>query len=85
MTFIPIVVSNVSVGNSTIVPLEANGVFTGTGEDVSIYASISVALTATGSGSPTGNIFFQFSDTQSFDMLLVTTAVPVTATVAEDI
>jgi len=80
MTFIPLVVSNVSVGNSNTVPLTGGQTFIGTAEDVSIYASISVAFAVLPT-SATGNLFFQFSNTSSFNNIIVTSTVPSTSTV----
>jgi len=64
MTFIPTVVANVSVGNSTTVALPPGQVFTGTPEDVSQYASLSVSYYVQ-PPSATGNIILQFSNTSS--------------------
>ena len=75
MTYIPVVTANVSAANSTTTALGAGGTFTGTPEDVSQYASISVGFYVQPS-SATGNIFVQFSNTNS-----VSNWVPVSNTV----
>jgi hypothetical protein len=64
MTFIPTVVSNVSVGNSTTSNLSPNTTFTGAVEDVSLYASVSVSYYVQPANA-TGNIFVQFSNVAS--------------------
>lgn len=64
MTYIPAVVANVSAANSTTTALGAGGTFTGTPEDVSQYASISVGFYVK-PVTATGNIFVQFSNTNS--------------------
>ena len=64
MTYIPAVVANVSAANSTTTALGAGGVFTGTPEDVSQYASLSVSYYLQ-PYTATGNIFVQFSNTAS--------------------
>ena len=64
MTYIPAVAANVSAANSTTTGLGAGGTFTGTPEDVSQYASMSVSYYVQPSNA-TGNIFVQFSNTNS--------------------
>jgi hypothetical protein len=64
MTYIPAVVANVSTVNSTTTALGAGGTFTGTPEDVSQYASLSISYYVQPSNA-TGNIFIQFSNTAS--------------------
>ena len=64
MTYIPAVVANVSAANSTSVALGANQTFTGTPEDVSQYASLSVSFYVQPPGA-TGNVLVQFSNTAS--------------------
>ena len=64
MTYIPAIAANVSVANSTTTALGASGVFTGTPEDVSQYASISVGFYVQ-PPTASGNIFVQFSNTSS--------------------
>ena len=64
MTYIPAISANVSAANSTTTALGASGVFTGTPEDVSQYASISVGFYVQ-PPTASGNIFVQFSNTSS--------------------
>lgn len=64
MTYIPAITANVSSLNSTTTALGSGGVFTGTPEDVSQYASISVAFYVQPVTS-TGNVLIQFSNTNS--------------------
>lgn len=64
MTYIPVVSANVSAANSTSTALGAGATFTGTPEDVSQYASLSVSFYVKPS-TATGNIFVQFSNTAS--------------------
>ncbi|BAT22668.1 hypothetical protein [Yellowstone lake phycodnavirus 3] len=64
MTYIPAVTANVSSTNSTSAALGPGGVFTGTPEDVTQYASASIAFYVT-PVTATGNIFVQFSNTNS--------------------
>lgn len=64
MTYIPAVTANVSAANSTTTALGAGGVFTGTPEDVSQYASLSVSYYVQ-PPTATGNIYVQFSNTNS--------------------
>ena len=61
MTYIPTVTANVSVLNSTTTALTGGATFTGTPEDVSQYASLSVSFSVQPPGA-TGNIFVQFSN-----------------------
>ena len=61
MTFIPAVVANVSVLNSTTTALTGGATFTGTPEDVSQYSSLSVSFYVQPTNA-TGNIFVQFSN-----------------------
>jgi hypothetical protein len=64
MTYIPAVTANVSVANSTTTALGAGATFTGTPEDVSQYASLSVSYYVK-PPTATGNLFVQFSNTAS--------------------
>jgi hypothetical protein len=64
MTFIPALTANVSQANSTSTVLAAGATFTGTPEDVSQYASLSVAFYVQPSNA-TGNVLVQFSNTAS--------------------
>ena len=64
MTYIPAVTANVSAVNSTTAALGAGATFTGTPEDVSQYSSLSVSYYVQPS-TATGNIFVQFSNTNS--------------------
>ena len=64
MTYIPAAVANVSSANSTTTTIAPAGVFVGTAEDVSQYASISVTFYVQPVGA-TGNLFVQFSNTSS--------------------
>jgi len=50
----------VSTSNSTSTPLAGSGTFTGTGEDILRYASVTVALYAEPS-TATGTLYFEFS------------------------
>jgi hypothetical protein len=76
MTYIPAVVANVSTVNSTTAALPPGGVFTGTPEDVSQYASLSVSYYVQ-PPTATGNIIIQFSNTSS-----VTNWIPISNTVS---
>ena len=83
MTYIPAVVANVSAVNSTTTALGSGGVFAGTPEDVTQYASISVGFYVQ-PYTATGNIFVQFSNTSSVGSWTpvsntVTTVTPLTA------
>jgi hypothetical protein len=64
MTYIPVVSANVSVGNSTSTALGPGGVFPGTPEDVSQYASLSISFYVQ-PYTATGNVLVQFSNTAS--------------------
>jgi len=64
MTYIPAVTANVSAANSTTVALGAGQTFTGTPEDVSQYASLSVSYYVK-PPTATGNLLVQFSNTAS--------------------
>ena len=64
MTYIPLATANVSVANSTSTALGAGQTFSGTPEDVTQYASISVAFYVEPLNA-TGNVFIQFSNTSS--------------------
>lgn len=77
MTYIPALTANVSAANSTTTALGAGATFTGTPEDVTQYASISVGFYVQPSNA-TGNIFVQFSNTNS-----VGNWVPVSNTVTQ--
>ena len=77
MTYIPAVSANVSAANSTSAALGSNQTFTGTPEDVSQYASLSVALYVQPLNA-TGNVFVQFSNSASFSIILSNTVTAVT-------
>lgn len=62
MTYIPSVTANVSTVNSTSTALGSGGVFTGTAEDVSQYASLSISYYVQ-PYTATGNVIVQFSNT----------------------
>jgi len=64
MTYIPVATATVSTVNSTSAKLGAGATFTGTPEDVSQFASLSVSYYVQPSNA-TGNIFVQFSNTAS--------------------
>lgn len=64
MTYIPAVTANVSVANSTIVPLGAGATFIGTPDDVSQYSTLSISYRVQ-PPTATGNIIVQFSNTNS--------------------
>jgi hypothetical protein len=64
MTFIPALTANVSQANSTSTALAAGATFTGIAEDVSQYASLSVAFYVQPLNA-TGNVLIQFSNTAS--------------------
>ena len=81
MTFIPAQTANVSAANSTTVALGSGGTFTGTAEDVSQYASISIALIVNPTSS-TGNVLVQFSNTSSFPVVFSNTITAVTSVIA---
>ena len=81
MTYIPVATANVSAANSTTVTLGSGGTFTGTPEDVSQYASISIALNVNPTSS-TGNVLVQFSNTASFPVVFSNTITAVTSVIA---
>ena len=81
MTYIPVASANVSAVNSTTTPLSASATFTGTAEDVTQYASISIAFNIAPTNA-TGNVFVQFSNSASFAVILSNTVTPVTSTIA---
>ena len=83
MTFIPAQTANVSAANSTTVALGSGGTFTGTAEDVSQYASISIARIVNPTSS-TGNVLVQFSNTSSFPVVFSNTITAVTSVIAAD-
>jgi hypothetical protein len=64
MTYIPVATATVSTVNSTSAKLGAGATFTGTPEDVSQFASMSVSFYVQ-PYTATGNIFVQFSNTAS--------------------
>lgn len=70
MTYIPVASANVSVVNSTVTALGSGATFTGTPEDVSQYASISVSFYVRPANA-TGNVYVQFSNTSSVGSWLV--------------
>jgi len=76
MTYIPAVVANVSAANSTTAALGAAQTFTGTPEDVSQYASLSVSFYVQPPGA-TGNVLIQFSNTASPFYAVSNTVTPV--------
>jgi hypothetical protein len=81
MTYIPVATANVSAANSTTVTLGSGGTFTGTPEDVSQYASISIALNVNPTSS-TGNVLVQFSNTISFPVIFSNTVTAVNSVIA---
>ena len=81
MTFIPAQSANVSAANSTTTALGAGGRFTGTAEDVSQYASISIAFSLQPVNA-TGNVFVQFSNAVSFSTVLSNTVTVVSSTIS---
>lgn len=81
MTYIPVATATVSTVNSTTTALSAGATFTGTSEDVSQFASISVALYVQPLNA-TGNVLIQFSNTASFPVILSNTVTAVTSTIA---
>ena len=81
MTYIPVATATVSNVNSTTTALGAGATFTGTSEDVSQFASLSVALYVQPLNA-TGNVFVQFSNTASFPVILSNTETAVTSTIA---
>ena len=60
MTFIPNVYGVVSSNNSTVAPLGSSGIFTGSGEDVSRFAFITLSIQAD-QISATQGVSIQFS------------------------
>lgn len=78
MTYIPEQIAVVSTNNSTTTALGAGGTFTGTSEEVTQYASISVAFYIQ-PVTATGNVFVQFSNTASFPVVLSNTVTAVTS------
>jgi hypothetical protein len=64
MTYIPVATATVSTVNSTSAALGAGATFTGTPEDVSQFASLSVAFYVQ-PYTATGNVLVQFSNTAS--------------------
>jgi len=78
MTYIPAVVANVSSVNSTSAPLGSGAVFTGTPEDVSQYASLSVSYYVQ-PPTATGNLLVQFSNTASPFYPVSNTVTPVSS------
>ena len=81
MTYIPVATATVSTVNSTTTALGAGATFTGTAEDVSQFASISVALYVQPLNA-TGNVLVQFSNAVSFPVILSNTVTTVTSTIA---
>jgi hypothetical protein len=81
MTYIPAVTSNVSAVNSTSAALGAGQTFTGTPEDVTQYASLTVSYYVQPSNA-TGNVFIQFSNTASPFYAVSNTVSPVTSLTA---
>lgn len=78
MTYIPEQVAVVSTLNSTTTALGAGATFTGTSEEVTQYASISVAFYIQ-PVTATGNVLVQFSNTASFPVVLSNTVTAVTS------
>jgi hypothetical protein len=76
MTYIPVATATISTGNSTSAALGAGATFTGTPEDVSQYASLSVSYYVQ-PYTATGNIFVQFSNTASPFYAVSNTVTPV--------
>lgn len=81
MTYIPVASANVSAANSTTTALGAGATFTGTSEDVSQYASLSVALYVQPL-SATGNVLVQFSNAADFAVVLSNTVTAVSSVIA---
>jgi hypothetical protein len=81
MTYIPVATATVSTVNSTTAALGAGATFTGTPEDVSQYASLSVSYYVQ-PPTATGNIFVQFSNTASPFYPVSNTVTPVTGLTA---
>jgi hypothetical protein len=82
MTYIPVATATVSTVNSTTTALGAGGTFTGTPEDVTQYASLSVSFNVKPLNA-TGNVLVQFSNTSSFPVILSNTVTAVTSTISE--
>ena len=78
MTYIPVATATVSTVNSTSAKLGAGATFTGTPEDVSQFASLSVSFYVK-PYTATGNIFVQFSNTASPFYPVSNTVTPVTS------
>jgi hypothetical protein len=72
----------VSTVNSTTTKLLASTTFSGTPEDVSQYASLSVSFNVQPLNA-TGNVFVQFSNAASFPVILSNTVTAVTSTIAD--
>ena len=81
MTFIPAQTANVSAANSSTTALAAGATFTGTPEEVTQYASISVTFRVQPLGA-TGNVFVQFSNAASFSIVFSNTVTAVTSTIS---
>ena len=82
MTYIPVATAIVSTVNSTTTKLLASTTFSGTPEDVSQYASLSVSFNVQPLNA-TGNVFVQFSNAASFPVILSNTVTAVTSTIAD--
>lgn len=82
MSYIPSIYGAIDTNNSSTTPLGSNGVFTGTGVDVTNYASISVYVT-TDQSSTTNGLQLQFStDDTNWDLILdrpITITIPGTS------
>lgn len=82
MTYIPAVTANVSVLNSTVTSFSPENItYTGTPEDVSQYASLSVSYQVS-PYTATGNIFLQFSNIANPFTPISNTVTPITSTTA---
>jgi hypothetical protein len=69
MAYITSVRSKISVNNSTTTPLEARASFTGIGEDVSIYNSITLNIVSSHNSTNKG-LSVQFSqNNQEWDII----------------
>jgi len=82
MTYIPVATATVSTVNSTSAALGAGATFTGTPEDVTQYASLSVSFNVKPRNA-TGNVLVQFSNAASFSVILSNTVTVVTSTIAD--
>jgi hypothetical protein len=82
MTYIPVATATVSNVNSTTTALGAGATFTGTPEDVTQYASLSVSFNVQPLNA-TGNVLVQFSNAASFPVILSNTVTAVTSTIAD--